>query len=326
MGAPDFEQWGHGYWPRVTDDDDVRAMLPANLEVLQLGCVQPLHMQQLLQLSKLHTLAVERAVDLTCEQLQQLQEMDVAHGGSLTNLQLRYCATQCPARTLQDARRSGDDVCKVLTSHASHWSALPLRRLSIDSIVYHFKDGGHHGYGYQQNSRTQLDRFNAGPLPADVLSHMVKLTGLTYLGLKCDLPRDFGVTLVQLKGLQELRLARGFNKSEYVLEQQCDESDMDMEGFVEEQLQLEQQEDLQDLLYAAAQLPALRHLVLKRLCECMTPAAVEHLAKAAQLQRMELWQDSPVSPAEMQGVLAAGACKSCVVVDMPLEEGQQLEV
>jgi hypothetical protein len=66
MGAPDFEQWGHGYWPRVTDDDDVRAVLPASLEVLQLGCVQPLHMQQLLQLSKLHTLAIERAVDLTC--------------------------------------------------------------------------------------------------------------------------------------------------------------------------------------------------------------------------------------------------------------------
>jgi hypothetical protein len=213
-----------------------------------------------------------------------------------------------------------------MTSHASHWPALPLRRLSIDSIVYHFKDGGHHGYGYHQKSGTQLDRFNAGPLPADALSHMVKLTGLTYLGLKCDLPRDFGVTLMQVKGLQELWLARGFNKSEYESEQQCDECDLGMVGFVQEQLQLEQQEDLQDLLYAAAELPALRHLVVKRLCECMTPAAVEHLAKAAQLQQVELWQDSPVSPAEMQRVLAAGACKGCVVVDMPLEEGQQLEV
>jgi hypothetical protein len=81
MGEPDFEQWGHGYWPRVTDDDDVRTVLPASLEVLQLGHVQPLHMQQLRQLSKLHSLAIEGAVGLSVEQLQQLQDMDEAQGG-----------------------------------------------------------------------------------------------------------------------------------------------------------------------------------------------------------------------------------------------------
>lgn len=91
MGEPDFEQWGHGYWPRATDDDDVRAVLPASLELLQLEHVQPLHMQQLVQLTKLHTLVIEKAVDLTCEQLQRLQEMEAAHGGCYANLQLRYC-------------------------------------------------------------------------------------------------------------------------------------------------------------------------------------------------------------------------------------------
>jgi hypothetical protein len=127
---------------------------------------------------------------------------------------------------------------------------------------------------------------------------------------------------VHLKGLQELWLARGFNKSEYESEQHYD-TDMEL---VEEELQLQRQEDLQELLYAAAQLPALKHLVLKRLCEFMTPAAAENLGKAAQLQRVELWEDSPMSAAEMQQVLSAGVCKGCVMVDMPQEEGQQLEV
>jgi hypothetical protein len=65
MGEAEFEQWGNGYWPRVTDDgDNVRAVLPASLEVLQLGAVQLQHMQQLRQLTKLQTLAIEEAVDL----------------------------------------------------------------------------------------------------------------------------------------------------------------------------------------------------------------------------------------------------------------------
>jgi hypothetical protein len=187
MGAPDVEQWGHDYWFRVTDDDEVRVVLPASLEMLLLGRVEPVHMQHLLQLPKLHTLAIESAVELTCELLQQLQEIDIAHEGSLTNLQLRYRARECPAHGPEDAIHNGDNMHDVMKCHASHWPVLPLRRVSIDGLVYH--------RGEQWNSnKMRLDRFNAGPLSADVLSHVVKLTGLTYLGLMCDLPRDFGAS------------------------------------------------------------------------------------------------------------------------------------
>jgi hypothetical protein len=209
-----------------------------------------------------------------------------------------------------------------MISHAPYWSTLTLRHLSLDTIVYYQRQATSYGHG-----KTELGRLNGRPLPADVRPHLEKLTGLTYLGLRCNLPRDFGVTLAQLKGLQELRLARGFTASEY--EPACQHTETRSAEEAQKACEVQEQEveeDLQELLYAAAELPELHRLALKRLCGYVGTEAVKELARAAQLQRVELWEDSRLSAAEMQAILAAGACKGCEVVDMTQEEGQQMEV
>ncbi|WIA34092.1 hypothetical protein OEZ86_012467 [Tetradesmus obliquus] len=319
MGEPEFEAWGHGYWPRASDDNDgVRAVLPASLEVLQLGLMQPRDMAQLLQLSKMQTLAIERAAGLSQE---QLQEMDAAHGGCLTSLQLRYCAADCPAGDHASGLRAAALDGNKVVSHGPYWPMLPLRHLSIDSSVYYFPAAEQDEDGFVfHRERTQLKRYDGGLLPAAGLPHLAQLSGLTYLGLKCDLPRDFCVTLAQLTGLQELRLAGGFGSR--ATEQQPEGT----AGCSEELPQQQDKEALQELLAAAAELPQLKIVALQGLCGYLGPAAAEGLARAAQLQRVELWGDSGLTAAEMQAVLVARACKGCVVVDMPHEEGQQLEV
>jgi hypothetical protein len=223
---------------------------------------------------------------------------------------------------------AAEDLCEAVLNHAPYWPKLPLKHLAIDAAIYYYVEQ-HPMHG--GNSMTKLKRPIGCPLDHTVLPDLQKLTGLTYLGLQCNLPSKagFGAALAQLTGLQELRLACKFEQRSgagrvrdvwHILDYTPDGALQDSHWVQEFR------GDLQELMCGVAQLSQLKRLALKRLCGCLTCDAAEELANAPQLQRVELWEASSVSVAEIKAILGAGVCRGCVVVEMPEQEGQKLEV
>jgi hypothetical protein len=220
----------------------------------------------------------------------------------------------------EEAETRLNQLCDTMEVHAAHWPALPLCSLSIDASVY-CTDSDRDPYGYRLASRTWQQRVDAAPFaPVDspILHSLAQLTSLTYLGLRCDLPLGFASVVLQLTGLQELRLANAFELEWSVAG-----------GKWNEEWRGECVGAMQSLMHAVGKLPQLRRLAMQWLCELMYPAAAKELSRARQLQHVELWEYCPVAAVEIEAIVRSGEARGCKVYRMPLaavQLTQQLEV